>query len=298
MPTTLFGEHLKREREMRGVSLEEVAAATRIAPRFLEAIENEHWEQLPGGAFNRGFIRSVARFLGLDEDDLVAEYALATKDRVEPGVFRPPPLERSRKWIALAVAILLIVFLLAGGWFLITRFGPGIFARMHKSRAAAASSAPSAPAIQRTNHPSPARAAPPPRSAVIQQADHRPAPPTTAPPSMAVASPRRPGVASPPAAAIPTVNVATGPLELKLQVTKLAKVRVVADGRILLDRHLKPGQTKRFHARDIFLVASTDAGGLQLQLNGQTIPAPGAPGQQGGITLTHKDLKTASGVRH
>ncbi|MGH9761114.1 MAG: helix-turn-helix domain-containing protein, partial [Blastocatellia bacterium] len=104
MPTTLFGEHLKREREMRGVSLEEVAAATRIAPRFLEAIENEHWEQLPGGAFNRGFIRSVARFLGLDEDDLVAEYALATKDRVEPGVFRPPPLERSRKWIALAVA--------------------------------------------------------------------------------------------------------------------------------------------------------------------------------------------------
>ena len=60
---------------MRGVSLEEISAATRIAPRFLEALENEQWEQLPGGVFNRGFIRSTARYLGLNEDNLVAEYA-------------------------------------------------------------------------------------------------------------------------------------------------------------------------------------------------------------------------------
>ena len=76
MSSKPFGEHLKREREMRGVSLEEISVATRIAPRFLEALENEQWEQLPGGVFNRGFIRSVARYLGLDEDSLVAEYAL------------------------------------------------------------------------------------------------------------------------------------------------------------------------------------------------------------------------------
>jgi cytoskeleton protein RodZ len=79
MPSTGFGEHLKRERELRGVTIEEVAAATRISPRFLEAIENEQWDRLPGGAFNRGFIRSVARYLGLDEESTVAEYALETK---------------------------------------------------------------------------------------------------------------------------------------------------------------------------------------------------------------------------
>lgn len=79
MPSTPFGEHLKRERELRGVTLEEVAAATRISPRFLEALENEQWDRLPGGAFNRGFIRSVARYLGLDEENMVAEYALETK---------------------------------------------------------------------------------------------------------------------------------------------------------------------------------------------------------------------------
>ena len=73
MSSTPFGEHLRREREMRGVSLDEIAAATRISTRFLEAIEKDQWDQLPGGVFNRGFIRSIARFLGLDEESLVAE---------------------------------------------------------------------------------------------------------------------------------------------------------------------------------------------------------------------------------
>ena len=67
MTKDTFGESLKREREMRGVTLEEISAATRIATRFLRAIENEEWDQLPGGVFNRGFVRAVARYLGLDE---------------------------------------------------------------------------------------------------------------------------------------------------------------------------------------------------------------------------------------
>ena len=72
-----FGERLKRERELREVTLEEITSATRIGPRFLEALENEQWEKLPGGVFNRGFVRSVARYLGLDEESFLAEYDLA-----------------------------------------------------------------------------------------------------------------------------------------------------------------------------------------------------------------------------
>src|SRR5580698_3031820 len=72
-----FGERLKREREMREVSLKEVTSATRIGPRFLEALENEEWDKLPGGIFNRGFVRSIARYLGLDEENLLAEYDMA-----------------------------------------------------------------------------------------------------------------------------------------------------------------------------------------------------------------------------
>ena len=61
MSSTPFGEHLRVEREMRGVSLGgNFSAATRISTRFLEAIEKDQWEQLPGGVFNRG-IHTVDR---------------------------------------------------------------------------------------------------------------------------------------------------------------------------------------------------------------------------------------------
>ena len=72
MAKSSFGEHLKREREMRGVSLQEISTATRISTRFLDALETEQWDRLPGGVFNRGFVRAVAHFLGLDEESLLA----------------------------------------------------------------------------------------------------------------------------------------------------------------------------------------------------------------------------------
>jgi cytoskeleton protein RodZ len=140
MSSTPFGEHLKREREMRGVSLEEVSAATRIGTRFLEALENEQWDQLPGGVFNRGFIRAIARFLGLDEEGLVSEYALETKGRPEPGVVAEPTDEPGRRWAAVAIVILLVILIAAGSWFAVVRFGPRIAARFHKHSPEPASS--------------------------------------------------------------------------------------------------------------------------------------------------------------
>src|SRR6202021_3519784 len=86
-----FGEHLRRERERRGVSLDEICAATRIGNRFLEALENEEWDHLPGGVFNRGFVRAVARFLGLDEESFVAEYMSAAGDRPTVPVWTGSP---------------------------------------------------------------------------------------------------------------------------------------------------------------------------------------------------------------
>src|ERR1700739_1633427 len=113
-----FGERLKRERELREVTLEEITVATRIGPRFLEALENEDWEKLPGGVFNRGFVRSVARYLGLDEESLLGEYDLAhgapvvaTAERQEERIPSPP------KWIPVAMAagaVVLAILLLTG----------------------------------------------------------------------------------------------------------------------------------------------------------------------------------------
>lgn len=111
-----FGEHLKREREMRGVSLEEIATATRISTRFLTALENEQWERLPGGVFNRGFVRAVAHYLGLDEDSLVAEYAMATNDQPQVAVWADTPAAKPKKSVRRWLVALLVVVLLAGGW--------------------------------------------------------------------------------------------------------------------------------------------------------------------------------------
>jgi cytoskeleton protein RodZ len=109
-----FGERLKRERELREVSFDEVSKATRIAPRFLEALENEQWNKLPGGVFGRGFVRSIARYLGLSEENLLSEYDLARGEsanlalqKAEERIPSPP------KWIP-AVAVLALLAVLAG----------------------------------------------------------------------------------------------------------------------------------------------------------------------------------------
>jgi cytoskeletal protein RodZ len=80
-----FGEELRREREIRGISLKEIADATKISKRFLEAIERNDHKTLPAPVFTRGFIREYARYLGLSSEEIVNRYnyAAAGDDRIE-----------------------------------------------------------------------------------------------------------------------------------------------------------------------------------------------------------------------
>ncbi|MBV8051343.1 MAG: helix-turn-helix domain-containing protein, partial [Acidobacteriaceae bacterium] len=57
----LFGPRLKAQREKRGITLEQISKSTKIGTRFLEALEEDHFERLPGGIFNKGFVRAYAR---------------------------------------------------------------------------------------------------------------------------------------------------------------------------------------------------------------------------------------------
>lgn len=115
-----FGERLKRERELREVTLEEITSATRIGPRFLEALENEEWEKLPGGVFNRGFVRSVARYLGLDEEVLLGEYDLAHGAQLQSVAERQdgkriPAVPRWFPLVILLGILVVLAGLIAGG---------------------------------------------------------------------------------------------------------------------------------------------------------------------------------------
>jgi len=80
-----FGEELRREREIRGISLKEISDATKISKRFLEAIELNNHRTLPAPVFTRGFVREYARYLGLNVDEIVTRYnyGAAGDDRIE-----------------------------------------------------------------------------------------------------------------------------------------------------------------------------------------------------------------------
>jgi len=239
MATGTFGERLKREREMREVSLKEVTSATRIGPRFLEALENEEWEKLPGGIFNRGFVRSIARFLGLDEENLLAEYDLARGDQSMPA---PQPYEnklpRPPIWLPiLAVLALLAVLggLVAGGVYGWRRYAAHRAAKQPSPSAAAASSSDSATS------------------------------------SSAI------------------------PLDLAVSTSAATRVRILADGTVLLDAEIPAGQTHHFSASQQFEVTVADSSAVLLELNGRAMPPVGTPGASGTIILSQKDLRQASG---
>src|SRR5262245_9407629 len=69
-----FGESLKRERELREISLREIADATKINLRYLEALEQNRFDSLPGGIFTKGFIKAYAAYIGADGQALLDTY--------------------------------------------------------------------------------------------------------------------------------------------------------------------------------------------------------------------------------
>jgi hypothetical protein len=81
-----FGEKLRKQREQRGLDLDAISKTTKISIRMLRAIEDEHFDQLPGGVFNKGFVRAYARQVGLDEDEAVADYLTALRESQQQSV--------------------------------------------------------------------------------------------------------------------------------------------------------------------------------------------------------------------
>ncbi len=278
---------------MRGVTLEEISAATRIAPRFLAALESEQWELLPGGVFNRGFIRSVARYLGLDEDTLVAEYALETRGRTDPGVVADPPEEKDRNWARVFVVMVLALLLVGGGWAAVHFLGPKIAARLHRHSGEPVNSAPDGGA-----GPNLAAAA---DAQTLSTTASSQSPGSASAPDQANAAPSDPAI-SPNSGAGggggPSASGTAQTLDLKLSAAKAAEVKVIADGKPLFAGHMDAQQVYRFTAVDSLEVSSSESSAILLELNGQTIAAGGQPGQPSVVTLTQKDLKTAGGDSH
>jgi len=119
-----IGEQLRLAREGRGVALREISDQTKISVRYLEAIEANDYGRLPGGIFNRSFIKSYARCVGYNEKEAIEGYTRYMREHGDSGdevattpfhskVYTDTPATRS-PFLTVILAILILGLLTAG----------------------------------------------------------------------------------------------------------------------------------------------------------------------------------------
>jgi cytoskeletal protein RodZ len=123
-----IGEKLRLARETRGIALRDISEGTRISMRYLEAIETDDYKRLPGGIFNRSFIRAYAKFIGYDEHEAMEDYARTLRESGQTEdesatksyrsvVYTEDASTQSRSPLAtLLLAILILAALSLGVW--------------------------------------------------------------------------------------------------------------------------------------------------------------------------------------
>jgi cytoskeletal protein RodZ len=118
-----IGEQLRIAREERGIPLREISDQTRISVRYLEAIETNDYQRLPGGIFNRSFVKAYAKYVGVDEKEAVEAYTRYMRDHGDTAdevgstpyhskVYTDMPATRS-PFLTLVLAIVILAILSA-----------------------------------------------------------------------------------------------------------------------------------------------------------------------------------------
>jgi cytoskeletal protein RodZ len=115
-----LGEKLRQAREERNISIREVADQTRISASYLECIENNDYRTLPGGIFNKGFVKSFAKYVGLDQQEALQDYAsLVANQNInvdeELKTYRPEVLTGNRGNSSMLATIFFVVIILSLG---------------------------------------------------------------------------------------------------------------------------------------------------------------------------------------
>jgi cytoskeleton protein RodZ len=291
-----FGEKLRREREKRSITLDQISESTKIGTRMLQALEDDKFNQLPGGIFNKGFVRAYARHLGLDEDQIVAEYLEASGDA--PPVQPELPAEESVRrleassdvphrqlpWGVFA-AILLLVALALSIW----------SHRQKKHEGLAPPASQPAPAAQQPveHHAVPTAAVPGP---ALPSSDKNPPPPapvtSTAspaaqvPPANAPAkNPASAATAAPKTSSETTAPPKPGEFVVLIQAREDSWTTITADGKTVYSGILSAGDQRAIRGHKEVTVKAGNAGGIDLRFNGKQLNRPGDSGQVRTITF-------------
>jgi cytoskeleton protein RodZ len=277
-----IGELLRSAREARGLSLDEIEAATRIRKRYLEALEAEAFDQLPGPAYAKGFVRTYATYLGLAADDLSGMFP----DQRAGGVSRGFPVEvritpampqsRARR-VVTAIAVALVIGLVGLAYVLYGQIRQFAVTPAPGTPGAATPTRPPA----RTGTPGSPPAAPGGPSGSVSAAGPAGTPQSTqgspaTPPAPPAGGPGN--AASPAPGTLGPGGALTGPLSVAVVASDRSWVRTVADGVIVYEGFLSSGDRQAWQAHRQLTIRAGNAGAIDVTVNGQHIGQLGRAG--------------------
>ncbi len=272
-----LGAYLRSLREAKGSSLEDMARSTRVGIRHLEALEEERLADLPSPVFVRGFIRAYCSFLRESPDTALGHYQELAGERAAGEAASAPPRRRNSR-AGSSVLLLGLALLLALG------IGLAVL-NLTVKREAETPVATIKVKPQPAPEPSPAPPVAPPRAAATPSVEPPPAPaaesarpPSPAAPSPPTAAPSAPP--APPTVAAPTTapKAAPGSQRLVIKAVEPTWIRVQTDEGRIAEELLPAGASREWTADRRFLVTIGDAGGVELTLNGRSLPPLGAKG--------------------
>ncbi|MGE5663670.1 MAG: helix-turn-helix domain-containing protein [Deltaproteobacteria bacterium] len=267
------GESWKKKREATGKSIDEMSRELRVAPKYLRAIEDGHWEGWPVRVFSTGFIRAYARKLSMDPEPVLSEYLRfvdqkAGKER--PLRVRPEWLEREKErgsrrtlYTGAAAAVLLVGIVTA--WYS-TRTSP----RPAAVAEFPAAPAPPAPAVE-NDTAAPAGSA----SDAGGNAGNAGAPQQAGQEMTRAAGPAPPGAGGPARAS----GAAAAPYQLFLEAKETTWVLYGRDDEERIEAILQHGDRISILAQRKIYLKLGNAGGVQATLNGKPLPPFGGAGK-------------------
>ena len=298
-----IGEFFRQVRETKGLTIDEVASKTRIRTDFVKALEDGNFAKLPDQVFARGFVRSYARSLGLDEDDAIHRFTQSSgayydkQGERERLKVRQAEEERKRQSnrkavaIAIGIAILTLIFLLSReqSSLLVRRSSSDLPASASKRTAPPTPESQDAPPSQQAEAVPPAPKTKPSESPVVSaktsegdNAGPVTGPASTAPavPELAAPAPSSLGSDGPLGGISLEGSGATdGQLALDLEATELSWVVVQVDGGSPQEALLRPGEKARWKGQDQFILTLGNAGGVKAELNGKPQKSFGPSGK-------------------
>jgi len=268
-----YGLYLQSLRVEKGISIEQVAAETRIRSEILRAIEAEDHETLPDDVFVKGFLRSFAKAIGADPHEVLRRYDLRRKAQVPfEAVSRIDSPREGRFWLTLLWVTLLMAGLV-GGTLLIYQL---VYQRNETDTRQ--------PQVNRQAEVAEPVAPPAPEAAQPEAAQPEAAQPEEAKPE--TAQPKAGQTAAEqqtaPAEEIPQGNAgATEATRYKMEIVcnENTWLKVIVDDAPAEEYFLKPGDRLELAAKSNYNLLIGNAGGVSVQLDGQPVPVPGKSGE-------------------